>query len=195
MQTRLAGLMPASALRPQDRRALLLGGVVLALLLGYSRVARPALDHLRDRQRSLGEQRALLEREQALLAAAPAIPALVRSTERALAGAGPRLFAGDSVGATAELTSYVADVAGETDVRLASIEARAPSAERGVTRLMVDARGEGSWSDVLSFVQALESSEHLADVVSVRIERGARGAAEAKVSFAVTVAGYSRGTQ
>jgi hypothetical protein len=108
-----------------------------------------------------------------------------------------RLFVGDSVGATAELTSYVADVATESEVRLTSVEARAPSAQGGVTRLLVDARGEGSWSKVLDFVAALESSEQLVNVTSVRIERGARpgAAGGSSVTVAVTIAGYARGAR
>jgi hypothetical protein len=193
-ETRLAGLMPSIAMRPQDRRALVMGAVALFLLLGYSRVVRPALAGIRERERTLVEQRALLERERSLLGAAPSLPAMQRSAERALATASGRLFAGDSVGATAELTAYVADVAGESDVRLTSVEARAPSAERGITRLLVDARGEGKWSDVLGFIAGLERSEQLVDVTSVRIERGSRGvpAGDATVSVAVTIAGYSR---
>jgi len=194
--TRLAGLAPSITLRPQDRRALLLGGVALALMLGWTRVVRPTLAQLRERERAVSTQRDLLERERALLAAAPTLPALQRAADRVIAAAAPRLFAGDSVGATAELTAYLADIAGESDVRLASIEARAPSTERGVMRLLVDARGEGTWSDVLGFVAALESSEQLADVRSVRIERGPRGGNPAGgplVSVAVTVAGYGRG--
>lgn len=194
-ETRLAGLMPSIAMRPRDRRALVMGAVALALLLGYSRIVRPALAGIRERERTLVEQRALLERERSLLATAPSLPAMQRSAERALASASPRLFAGDSVSATAELTAYVADIAGESDVRLTSVEARAPSAERGITRLLVDARGEGRWSDVLGFIAGLEGSEQLVDVTSVRIERGSRGgvtAGEATVSVAVTIAGYSR---
>jgi hypothetical protein len=118
--------------------------------------------------------------------------------ERTLAIQDARLFAGDSVGATAALTAYVANVATVAGVRLGSVEARAPSAERGVTRLVVDARGEGSWSKVLDFVAKLESSEQLVDVASVRIDRGARGGAlpgGSTVSVVVTVTGYSRGGQ
>jgi hypothetical protein len=122
-----------------------------------------------------------------------------KSADRVLAAEEARLFAGDSVGATAELTAYVADVANEAGVRLASVEARAPRAQRGITTLLVDARGEGPWSKVLAFVAALETSEHLVDVTSVRIERGARGGGvlggASTVSVVVTVAGYSRGAQ
>ena len=197
-ELRLAGLMPSLTLRPQDRRALLLGGAALALMLGYSRVARPALERLRERETSLTEQRALLARERALLAVAPSIPAKQKITERTLASEDSRLFAGDSVSATAELTAYVADVANEAGVRLASVEARAPNAQRGITRLVVDARGEATWSKALGFVAKLESAEQLVDVTSVRIERGARGGplgGASTVSIAVTLTGYSRGAQ
>lgn len=196
--TRLAGLADLwSARRPQDRRALLLGGIALALMLGWTRIVRPAVAQLRERERAVAAQRDLLARERALLAVAPKLPGMQRATDQAIAAESPRLFAGDSVGATAELTAYVADVASESDVRLTSVEARAPSTERGVMRLLVDARGEGSWSDVLGFVQALESSEQLADVASVRIERGPRGNAAGgpTVSVTVTVAGYGRGAR
>jgi Type II secretion system (T2SS), protein M subtype b len=193
--TRLAGLAPS--IRPQDRRALLLGGIALAFMLGWTRVVRPGVAQLRERERAVATQRDLLARERALLVVAPKLSGLQRATDRTIAAESPRLFAGDSVGATAELTAYVADVASESDVRLTSVEARAPSTERGVLRLLVDARGEGSWSDVLGFVKALESSEQLADVESVRIERGPRGnpAGGAAVTVTVTVAGYGRGAR
>jgi hypothetical protein len=195
-ESRLAGLLPPISLRPQDRRALLLGGVAVVLMLGWTRVARPAVERMRVGERTLTEQRALLARERALLAVAPALPVMQRAAERTLAKEDARLFAGDSVGATAELTSYVVDVANEVEVRLTSVEARAPSAERGVTTLLVDARGEGSWSHVLDFVAALEGSEQLVDVRSVRVERGARGLPGGPtVAVMVTLAGYARGAR
>jgi len=193
--SRLAGFAPSITLRPQDRRALLFGGVALALMLGWTRGVRPAVTRVRERAAAVSAQRDLLARERALLVVAPKLPGAQRAADRAIAAETPRLFAGDSVGATAELTAYVADVASESDVRLTSVEARAPSTERGVLRLVVDARGEGSWSDVLGFVQALESSEQLTDVRSVRIERGARGANSdggQTVSVTLTVTGYGR---
>lgn len=195
---RHAGLAPTFPIRERDRRALVIGGFALLLMLGWTRVARPAIAHARNAGRTLSEQRALLARERALLLAAPQFPAMQRAADRALAGADARLFAGDSVGATAELTSYVADVATESAVRLTSVEARAPTTEGSVTRLLVEARGEGSWSDVLDFVATLESSEQLVDVTSVRVERGARSTTPAggtTLAVTVTVAGYARGAR
>ena len=197
-EMRLAGLLPSVSLRPRDRRALVLGGIVVALMLGWTRVARPAVERIRTGERTLAEQRSLLARERALVAVASSLTAMQRAAEKVIAAEDARLFAGDSVGATAELTAYVADVADEAEVRLTSVEARAPVTDRGVTTLLVDARGVGSWSHVLDFVAALEGSEQLVDVRSVRVERGARGAALSggpTVTVVVTLAGFARGAR
>ena len=75
-----------------------------------------------------------------------------------------------------------------------TVEGRTPHSERGVTRLSVDIRGEGSWRQVLAFVHALESTARLVDVASVRIERGARGGplGGELISLAATLNGYAR---
>ena len=142
-----------SGLRPQDRRALTVGAIALVLLLGYSRVLKPALDRLAVERRTLSEQGALLARERALVAAAPSFPRLQKDASQILSAERARLFAGDSVAATAELTSYVAQVSTVAGVHLTTIEARTPSTERGVTRLLVDVRGEGTWRQALAFVR------------------------------------------
>ena len=184
-------------LRPQDRRALIIGGIALAVLLGYSRLVKPALDGLARERRTLTEQGALLAREHALVALAPTLPRLQQEARKALTVEQTRLFAGDSVAATAELTSYVGQVATVTGVHLTTIEGRAPSASRGVTRLLVDVRGEGSWRQVLAFAHALEAAAPFVDIASIRIERGARGGPLGGdlVFLSATLAGYGRGAR
>jgi type II secretory pathway component PulM len=186
---------PMSGMRPQDRRALALGVIALVVLLGYSRVLKPTLNRLALERRTLAEQGGLLARERALIAAAPSFPRLQKEANQILGTERGRLFAGDSVAATAELTSYVAQVATASGVHLTTIEARTPNTERGVTRLLVDVRGEGTWRQVLGFVRLLEVSAQLVDVGSIRIERGARGGPLGGdlVSISATLAGYSRG--
>lgn len=181
-------------LRRQDRRALTLGAIALVAMLGYARVARPAFDQLTRDEQALAEQKDLLARERALLAIAPSLPHAQRDADRVLAAEQSRLFAGDSVAATAALTSYAADVASAAGVKLSMVEGRAPVTRRGLTRLMVDMRGEGSWRQVLSFVRVLESAEQLVDVATLRLERGPRGGPLGgdTVTLFVTIAGYSR---
>ncbi|HEX9485063.1 MAG TPA: hypothetical protein VF929_10800, partial [Gemmatimonadaceae bacterium] len=138
----------STSLREQDRRALIVGVVVVAALLGYARLARPAFERLQLERRAVADQEALLGRERSLLAAAPAFPNAQREATHILVTESPRLFTGDSVAATAELSAYVAGVATASGVRLTAVEGRAPRADRGVTRLSVDVRGEGSWRQV-----------------------------------------------
>ena len=182
-------------LRAQDRRALIVGAVALVVLVGYARVARPALDRLQVEQRTLLEQEALLARERSLVAAAPALPRAQRDVSQALAAEAPRLFAGDSVAATAELSAYASQLASAAGVHLTTVDGRTPVTTRALTRLSVDVRGEASWKQVLNFVHLLETSGQLVDVTSVRIERGPRGGplGGEMVSVAATLAGYSRG--
>ena len=184
-------------LRAQDRRALIAGAIALMVLFGYSRVARPAFERLRMEQRTLLEQETLLARERSLVAAAPALPGAQRSVDRALAAEAPRLFAGDSVAATAELSAYVSQLASVAGVHLTTVDGRTPVTTRALIRLSVDVRGEATWKQVLTFVHLLETSGQLVDVASVRIERGPRGGplGGEMVSVAATLAGYSRGTR
>lgn len=187
----------ARGMRPQDRRALIVGGIALVAMLGYARGVKPAVARLSLERTGLAEQAALLSRERALVAAAPKFPALLASANQALASARPRLFSGDSVAAAAELTTYVSQVAAASGVRLTTTEARTPATARAVTRLLVDVRGEGSWQQVLAFVRLLEVSAQLVDVTNLRLERGPRGGPLGgdQISLSATLAGYSRGTQ
>ena len=186
--------MSALALRPHDRRALILGTLLLVVLLGFARIVRPAMASLAQDRRALSEQQELLARERALLAVAPKLPQAQRTVNQVLAGASARLFAGDSVAATAELTSFVTDVATATGVRVSMVEGRPPRTTSGVSQLSVDVRGEGTWRQVLTFIRAVESSGHLVDASTVRIERGMRGGplGGSLVSLSATLTGYGR---
>jgi type II secretory pathway component PulM len=188
---------PLAGLKPQDRRALLVGGVMLVLLVGYARVLKPGLASLAAERELVADQRALLVRERALVAVAPSLPARLKQVNQVLMAERPRLFAGDSVAASAELTAFASQVAQVAGVQLASIEARTPVTTRGVTRLTADVRGDGSWRQVLSFVRLLEVSGQLVEVSSVRLERGARGGPLGGdlVSFSATLTGYGRGAR
>ncbi|MDB4881513.1 MAG: hypothetical protein JWL95_279 [Gemmatimonadetes bacterium] len=180
-------------LRPQDRRALARGAIVLIAVLGYAFVVRPAMAQLIAQREQLKEQQTSLARERALVASVRRLPRARDSIVSQLAAEAPRLFAGDSVAAMAQLTAYVTMIADGSQLRLASVEARAPRTAQGITTLAVDVRGEGSWRNALAFMNSLESATRLVDIVTLRVERGARGGPLGGdlVSIAATVAGYS----
>ncbi|MDB4912805.1 MAG: Pilus assembly protein PilO [Gemmatimonadetes bacterium] len=186
-----------STMRAQDRRAVAMGTAIVLVVGAYTLGVRPAMAHLAESHAMLAEQRALLVRERALVADSARLLDVQRTAARALAAESPRLFAGDSVAATANLTSFTTDMATTTGVRLTTVEGRAPRAEHGVIQLAVDLRGEGSWRQVLLFVHALETSSRLVNVASVRIERGARGGplGGTLVSMAATVVSFAKGTE
>ena len=181
-------------LRQQDRRALVFGAVVLALLLGYARVVRPAVAQLREQRMLLHEEQTRLARERSLLASVTSGPNAQTAIVRQLNAEGPRLFAGDSVAATAELTSYTTGIADASQLRLTSVEAHAPRTTQGITTLAIDVRGEGSWRNALAFAHSMESATRLVDIQSLRIERGARGGPLGGdlVAVSATLSGYSR---
>jgi Tfp pilus assembly protein PilO len=180
-------------LRPQDRRALARGAAVLIAVLGYAFVVRPAAAQLVAQREQLKEQQTSLARERALVASVRRLPRARDSIISQLTAEAPRLFAGDSVAATAQLTAYVTTIADGSQLRLTSVEAHAPRTAQGMTTLAVDVRGEGSWRNALAFMHALESATRLVDIVTLRVERGARGGPLGGdlVSIAATVAGYS----
>ncbi len=181
-------------LTASDRRALTLGSLVLIALLGYAKVIKPAWSTLANERRSLADERSLLARERALISAAPSLPQRQHQTDQILASSRTRLFEGDSVAASAALTSYVAQVATATGVHLTTIETRTPATERSLVRLSVDVRGEGTWRQILTFVRLLEVSGQLIDITSLRLDRGPRGGplGGEQVSLAASLAGYTR---
>ncbi|MEP6729032.1 MAG: type II secretion system protein GspM [bacterium] len=183
----------ASGLRPQDRRALLRGAILLVVIFGYALVVRPTMARLVAQREQLQEEQTSLARERALVASVRRLPRARDSIASQLKVEAPRLFAGDSVAAMAALTSYVTGIADGSQMRLTSVEAHVPRTAQGITTLAVDVRGEGSWRNVLTFVHSLESATRLIDISPLRIERGARGGPLGGdlVSFSATVSGYS----
>jgi Tfp pilus assembly protein PilO len=180
-------------LRPQDRRALVRGAAVLTVVLGYAFVVRPATAQLVAQREQLTEQQTSLARERAFVASVRRLPRARDAIISQLKAEAPRLFAGDSVAAMAQLTAYVTMMADGSQLRLTSVEAHAPRTVQGITTLAVDVRGEGSWRNALAFMNSLEAATRLVDIVTLRVERGARGGALGGdlVSIAATVAGYS----
>ena len=188
---------PWARLRPSDRRALVAGAAVVVAMLTYSGIIRPALAGLQSERQVLEERRGLLDRERALLATAPQLPRVEQETRRILAAEAPRLFMGDSVAATAELNTYVSQLATAAGVRLSSVEGRPVAVDRGLMRLSVELRGEGTWRQVMTYARSLEASTRLVQVANVRIERGARGGplGGAMISMSATLVGYADGVR
>ena len=154
----------------RDRRAVLWGGTVVLLSLLYIWGVRPYQAALADARDQLATERATLARERAAILTARRNPQLQHIADSAMRVMRPRLFEGkDDVMASAELASYLGDVAQKARVWLqdASTRPATPGAQNGGVRtLHVEIRAESDLNGTLKFLQALERGDKL-----IRIDR------------------------
>src|SRR5215813_8110105 len=137
----------------RDRRAVMIGGLVLLPALLFIWAVRPYQAALSDARDELAAERATLARERAAILTARKNPQLQHIADSAMRVMRPRLFEGkDDVMASAELASYLGDVAAETRVWLqdASTRPALPAAD-GVRTLRVDIRAESDLKGALRF--------------------------------------------
>ena len=178
----------------RERRAIVIGaGVVLAgFALIWGRMYRDALAAARD---ELATERAALARERAAVATARHNPQLQHMADSAMRAMRPRLFEGkDDVMASAELASYVGEVAQRARVWLQDAGTRraSPAAE-GVRTLRVEIRAESDLQGALLFLQGLERGDKLVRIDRLDISHSARSdEKDAEVlSIAATISGFA----
>lgn len=178
----------------RERRAIVIGaGVVLAgFALIWGRMYRDALAAARD---ELVTERAALARERAAVSTARHNPQLQHMADSAMRAMRPRLFEGkDDVMASAELASYVGDVAQRARVWLQDAGTRRASpAADGVRTLRVEIRAESDLQGALLFLQGLERGDKLVRIDRLDISHSARSdEKDAEVlSIAATISGFA----
>jgi len=187
--------MKWSTLSARERRTVSIGGAIVVVSLGFLYGVRPYRAALEDARDQLVTERATLARERAAVASAQQNPQLHRVADSTMRAMRPRLFEGkDDVMASAELASYLGDVARHARVWLQDAGTRpaAPSAE-GVRRLRVEIRGESDILGVLMFLQALERGEKLVRIDRLDISRSPRAREEEieTLSIAATISGFA----
>jgi len=187
--------MKWSAMSSRDRRAIMLGAVVLLPALLFIWGVRPYRAALADARDQLVTERATLARERAAIETARQNPQLQHVADSAMRAMRPRLFEGkDDVMASAELASYLGEVASDARVWLQDASTR-PSlpATDGVRTLRVDIRGESDLLGTLMFLQALERGKKLVRVDRLDISRSARSEDEdvETLTIAATISGFA----
>jgi hypothetical protein len=188
--------MKWSTMSPRDRRAVSLGGLVLLPALLYIWGVRPYQAALSDARDQLATERATLSRERAAILTARKNPQLQHIADSAMRVMRPRLFEGkDDVMASAELASYLGDVAQRTRVWLqdASTRPATPAAQNnGVRTLRVEIRAESDLQGALRFLQALERGDKLIRIDRLDISRVPRDDKDMEIlSIAATIAGFA----
>jgi hypothetical protein len=185
-------------LAPRDRQALRFGALVAvpALLLVF--VLRPFVAAIGTARDEVGRERAVLAKEQLVLAEAPQMPGAIERAGVTLRQASVRLYPQrDVLSATAMLTRDVTRTFGDAGVVLRQVESRdAVRLPGGLRELTIELRGEGDFEGVLTSVASLEAAPRLLRVAKLGIDRGpvvpGGGGSEA-LSFVAVVHAYTYG--
>ena len=187
--------MKWSTMSSRDRRAVKLGAIILLPALLFIWGVRPYRAALADARDQLATERATLARERAAIETARQNPQLQHVADSAMRAMRPRLFEGkDDVMASAELASYLGEVASDTRVWLQDASTRPSlSPTDGVRTLRVDIRGESDLLGALMFLQALERGQKLVRVDRLDISRSARSEDEdvETLTIAATISGFA----
>ena len=194
----------ARSLSARDRRALLLGALVLGPLLLWAAVVRPYLGMLEEYRDRLAAERALLEREKAVLAQVPTLPARLHEARSALAEWNARfVHSVNPALAEAEVTSLMETIARESRVLLQEVGAMTLPPEvvppEGLVPFRLSVRGESDFEGVLRFLNGMEQNPLLLRIVGLSMEPvpsggGGRGGGpptpEGTMTFVVILEAY-----
>lgn len=189
--------MKWSALSARERRTVIVGGLVAGAGLFFVWGVRPYRAALVDAREALSTETAALARERAAVASARENPRLLQMTDSAMRAARPRLFEGkDDVMASAELASYLGDVARRARVWMQDAATRpAVAGPDGTRALRVEIRAESDLMGTLLFLQSLERGEKLVRVDRLDLVRSQRlGDPDAEaIAITATISGFATG--
>ena len=187
-----------SVMSAKDRRAITLGlGIVVPSLIAVFGV-KPYFVALSDARQQLSVERETLVREKAAIDAAHRNPRLRQTADSAMRALKPRLFEGrDDVAASAELVSYLGDVARSNRVWLQDAATRpAVMSAGGVRALRVEMRAESDLHGVVTMLRELERGAKFVRIDRLDISRVSRAAAQDSsetLAVSATVTGYAIG--
>ena len=184
----------AYELKERERKVLVWGAVIAVPILLFTFGVKPLWASLTDKQEQLELERTTLVRERAAIAAAKRNPELQHVADSLMQITSQRLFSGaDDVMASAELGSYIGEIAGKNHVLMTSrTTAAVPKTKSTVRTLNQDIRGESDLQGILEFLQALEHGPKLVRISRVDMSRPTRDADDIEtVLFAATITAYA----
>lgn len=159
----------------RDRRALMLGLLILGPVLGWMAIVRPYRAALNEAVELAASEAGLLARERALLAsAAPLQEALVLAKDEAARAEYRLVTASNTALAERELTERLESVAYISRVLLEDIRSVAIGRDEtpppGLRPVRLEVRGESDMQGVLGFLRDLETSSLLLRVAGMSLQ-------------------------
>lgn len=192
--------MSPAPMTSRDRKAVMLGLYVLLPALFAVWVVKPYFLALSDARQQLSVERETLARERAAIESARRNPKARVIADSAMKSLAPRLFEGrDDVMASAELASFLGDIARESHVWLQDAATRpAVQSGGGVRALRVDIRAESDLAGVLAMLRALELGEKLVRIDRLDISRLSNAVetdSTEALALSATVTGFAIGPE
>jgi hypothetical protein len=184
----------AYQMKESERRTVMIGAIIALPILFFTYGVKPVWASLTDKREQLELERTTLVRERAAIAAAQKNPQLQQIADSLMKTARERLFSGsDDVMASAELGSYIGEVASQNHFLLTSATTGAVSKTKSVVRtLSEDIRGESDLQGILEFVQALERGPKLVRITKIDLSRATRDVDDIEtIVFAATISAYA----
>ena len=187
--------MKSGGMSGKDRRAVLMGLIVLGPALFYVWPVKPYLAAVAETRNRMAVGRDLLSREKAAISAARLNPGLQSLADSAMRATSPRLFHGRDDVASADLITTLSDIARQNEVFVSeNFALKRVTDPSGVVILRAEVRGESDLQGVLAFLESIEHGDKLLRVESLDIGRQmAKADAEGvqPVSIKVVIAGYA----
>jgi hypothetical protein len=165
--------MSWSTMSPKDRRAIILGLVVVMPALLFIWGVRPYRAALTETRDELEIARLALSREKAAVMTTRANPSAQKSADSALMMVGTRLFEGrDDAIASAQLAAYLGSIARKSRVLMEDANTRpSTTSPEGIRNLRVEVRAESDIQGVATFIYNLETGNKLVRVDRLEISR------------------------
>ena len=185
-----------STMSPKDRRAIILGAVIVLPALIFIWGVRPYRTAMAETRDELETARVALSREKAAVAAQPTTPGGQALADSALILVAPRLFEGrDDAIASAQLAAYLGTVARRSRVLMEDANTRPSTmSPDGIRTLRVEVRAESDIEGIATFLHNLESGQKLVRVDRLEISR-VPGLEDKNgyetLSIAATIAGFA----
>lgn len=161
-------------LSPQDRRAILLGLLVVIPALGWVGAVRPWWHRVQTTREALDTEWTLLERERKLLEDAPSLPDLIGSTDLALRRKQARLVRYPNTAlAEAAIAGHLEESAAANRVLLLEARGLQPAPQEmpmgGLRPIRLQVRAESDFEGILNFLNSLEGDPLLLSITALSI--------------------------
>jgi hypothetical protein len=165
--------MSWSTMSPKDRRAIMLGAVLILPALFWIYGVQPYRAALGEAREELEVQRLALSREKAAVMTTATSPGAQKSADSTLIMVAPRLFEGrDDAIASAQLAAYLGTIARRSRMLMEDANTRpSTTSPEGVRTLRVEVRAESDIQGVATFIHNLEAGDKLVRVDRLEISR------------------------